>query len=75
MGRGRGYIPGRLCLQQPNRLPEFFDKNPDQAVSDYGSESGMYEPGCGLRQVLMSWGHDEYLFHVMKDYLQSLPST
>ena len=47
----------------------FFDENPDRAVPDYGSESGMYEPGCGLRKVLMSWGHDEYLFHVMKDCL------
>ncbi|MEJ7594873.1 MAG: inositol oxygenase family protein [Planctomycetaceae bacterium] len=24
---------------------------------------------CGLRQVLMSWGHDEYLYHVLKDHL------
>ena len=36
----------------------FFDENPDRAVPDYGSESGMYEPGCGLRKVLMSWGEE-----------------
>ena len=28
---------------------------------------GIYEEGCGLDQVLMSWGHDEYLYHVVKD--------
>ena len=30
---------------------------------------GVYEPGAGLRSVHMSWGHDEYLYHVVKDYL------
>ena len=68
MGRGRRYLPGRLCLQRSNRLLQFFDENPDRAVPGYSSEFGMYEPGCGLLG-LMSWGHDEYLFHVMKDYL------
>ena len=24
---------------------------------------------CGLDNVLMSWGHDEYIYHVTKDYL------
>ena len=25
--------------------------------------------GCGLESVHLSWGHDEYLYHVVKDYL------
>ena len=29
----------------------------------------MYEEGCGLRNVHLSWGHDEYLYHRMKDFL------
>ena len=29
----------------------------------------MYEPNCGLRNVHMSWGHDEYIYHITKDYL------
>jgi inositol oxygenase len=48
---------------------EFFADNPDSRVSGYHSECGIYERGCGLDQVLMSWGHDEYLYHVVKDYL------
>src|SRR5215471_10777484 len=48
---------------------EFFALNPDSAHPVYSAEHGIYEPGCGLAQVEMSWGHDEYLFHVVKDYL------
>lgn len=46
-----------------------FRANPDFHNPLYQSESGIYQPGCGLGQVLMSWGHDEYLYHVVKDYL------
>lgn len=48
---------------------EFFADNPDTHVSDYQTDLGIYEQGCGLDQVLMSWGHDEYIYHVTKDYL------
>ena len=48
---------------------EFFADNPDSRVSGYRSECGIYQRGCGLDHVLMSWGHDEYLYHVVKDYL------
>ncbi|MGC8638805.1 MAG: inositol oxygenase family protein [Isosphaeraceae bacterium] len=48
---------------------EFFQHNPDWNIPEYQTASGIYEPGCGLDQVLLSWGHDEYLYHVVKDYL------
>ena len=50
-------------------FPEFFRENPDSEVALYQTECGIYEPGCGLDQVHISWGHDEYLYHVVKDYL------
>jgi inositol oxygenase len=50
-------------------FPEFFRDNPDWNVPEYQTESGIYEAGCGLDRVHMSWGHDEYLYHVVKDYL------
>ena len=50
-------------------FPEFFQANPDSTVPSYQTECGMYEPGCGLDKVHLSWGHDEYLYHVVKDYL------
>ena len=48
---------------------EFFADNPDSEVAEYQTELGIYEKGCGLDRVLMSWGHDEYIYHVTKDYL------
>jgi inositol oxygenase len=50
-------------------FPEFFADNPDAAVPEYQSPNGIYEPGCGLDRVHMSWGHDEYLYHVARPYL------
>ena len=46
-----------------------FGDNPDGQVPEYQTEYGIYEPGCGLDRVHMSWGHDEYVYHVVKDYL------
>jgi inositol oxygenase len=46
-----------------------FRDNPDALVPEYQTENGVYEPGCGLDQVHMSWGHDEYIYHLVKDRL------
>ena len=48
---------------------EFFAENPDTSVPEYQTECGIYEQGGGLGQVDMSWGHDEYFYHVAKPYL------
>src|SRR2546428_9214788 len=49
--------------------PELFAENPDSELPEYQSRCGVYEEGCGLKNVDLSWGHDEYLYHVVKDYL------
>ena len=49
--------------------PEFFRDNPDSENPDYQSETGIYKQGIGLENVIMSWGHDEYTYQVMRDYL------
>jgi inositol oxygenase len=49
--------------------PEFFDANPDSKHKVYSTRMGVYEENCGLDNVHMSWGHDEYIYHIMKDYL------
>jgi inositol oxygenase len=49
--------------------PEFFKDNPDTYHEQLNTKYGIYEPNCGLRNVHMSWGHDEYLYHMVKDYL------
>ncbi len=48
---------------------EFFRENPDFDHTEYSTESGIYDRGGGLDQVFMSWGHDEYLYHVVKEFL------
>ncbi|WKN41402.1 inositol oxygenase family protein [Tunicatimonas pelagia] len=49
--------------------PEFFQDNPDIDDDRYNTKYGVYEPNCGLDNVHMSWGHDEYLYTAMKDYM------
>ena len=49
--------------------PEFFKDNPDINDERYNTKYGVYKPNCGLDNVHMSWGHDEYLYHITKDYL------
>lgn len=49
--------------------PEFFADNPDSTHPVYSTEYGIYEPHCGLDNIHLSWGHDEYIYHVVKDRL------
>jgi inositol oxygenase len=53
-------------------FPEFFKANPDYNNAEYQTELGIYKKGTGLRNVHMSWGHDEYVYQMMKD---SLPES
>lgn len=43
----------------------FFAENPDSRDARYNTTLGVYAEGCGLNQVDMSWGHDEYMYRVM----------
>lgn len=47
--------------------PDTFEGNPDSKNPDYNTKYGIYSPNCGLDNVMLSWGHDEYLYHVVKD--------
>lgn len=46
--------------------PETFEGNPDFHHPIYSTEHGIYQPGCGLDNIMLSWGHDEYLYHICK---------
>ena len=50
-------------------FPEFFALNPDSRVPEYQTPCGIYAERCGLDRVHLSWGHDEYLYQVVKGYL------
>jgi inositol oxygenase len=50
-------------------FPEFFADNPDSRRPELMTDNGIYQPGCGLSRVLLSWGHDEYMYQVARPYL------
>uniref|UniRef100_H2Z0E1 Inositol oxygenase n=1 Tax=Ciona savignyi TaxID=51511 RepID=H2Z0E1_CIOSA len=50
-----------------------FNKNPDLHDPRYNTKFGMYELNCGLKNVLISWGHDEYMYQVLKHNKCTLP--
>ncbi len=49
--------------------PELFEDHPDRRDPRPSSVCGIYEQNCGLRNVHLSWGHDEYLYRVLKGHL------
>jgi inositol oxygenase len=44
-----------------------FKDNADYDNEIYSTKNGIYTPGCGLDNVMLSWGHDEYLYHIVKE--------
>jgi len=49
--------------------PEYFQENPDSGDARLMSRYGVYDEQIGLENIHLSWGHDEYLYHVTKQYL------
>jgi len=50
-------------------FPAYFQDNADSGIAEYQTLYGAYAHQCGLDHVDMSWGHDEYLYWVVRDYL------
>eukprot|EP00271_Cylindrocystis_brebissonii_P019932 TRINITY_DN6358_c0_g1_i1.p1 TRINITY_DN6358_c0_g1~~TRINITY_DN6358_c0_g1_i1.p1 ORF type:complete len:318 (-),score=61.96 TRINITY_DN6358_c0_g1_i1:631-1584(-) len=51
----------------------YFDENPDAIDQRYNSKLGVYQEGCGLDKVEISWSHDEYMHSVMRQNGCTLP--
>lgn len=45
--------------------PEFNDLNPDMHDPRYNTATGIYPENCGIDQLELAWGHDEYLYQVL----------
>ncbi|XP_073289762.1 inositol oxygenase 4-like [Primulina huaijiensis] len=54
---------------------KYFKTNPDLENPSYNTKNGIYEEGCGLENVLMSFGHDDYMYLVAKENGTTLPSA
>ncbi|GFY02283.1 inositol oxygenase [Trichonephila clavipes] len=50
-----------------------FVDNPDLYNPKFNTKLGIYEENCGLENVIMSWGHDEYMYRVLKHNKSKLP--
>ena len=63
---GDTFIVG-AAFSDKNIYPETFAANPDSTDPVYSTLNGIYKPGCGLDNVLISWGHDEYMYTIAKE--------
>lgn len=52
---------------------KYFKENPDHYNPAYNTKCGIYSEGCGLDNVLVSWGHDDYMYLVAKQNGTTLP--
>ncbi|GMI28315.1 hypothetical protein TeGR_g12567 [Tetraparma gracilis] len=46
-------------------FPEFNELNEDMQDGRYNTPCGKYEPHCGLDNLDMAWGHDEYMYRML----------
>ncbi|VVU95581.1 Myo-inositol oxygenase [seawater metagenome] len=54
-------------------FPEFNKENPDMKNNNLNSELGIYKKNCGLDNLWCSWGHDEYLYQILKYNNSKIP--
>ncbi|CAN5152546.1 hypothetical protein BH23BAC1_BH23BAC1_49080 [soil metagenome] len=55
-------------LPETTVYPEFNELNPDMHVPRYNTDLGVYQEGCGLDNIHLAWGHDEYFYQVLKNH-------
>ncbi|XP_004287501.1 PREDICTED: inositol oxygenase 4-like [Fragaria vesca subsp. vesca] len=54
---------------------KYFEGNPDHNNPLYNTKNGIYSEGCGLENVMISWGHDDYMYLVAKENGTTLPEA
>ncbi|KAI3422886.1 Inositol oxygenase [Psidium guajava] len=52
---------------------KYFKGNPDHHNPAYNTKCGIYSRGCGLDNVMITWGHDDYMYLVAKENKTTLP--
>lgn len=46
-------------------LPELNESNPEMKDERYNTENGIYEAGCGINNLTLAYGHDEYMYQML----------
>ncbi len=49
-------------------FPEFNSLNPDMQDPRYNAGLGIYSANCGIDNLNLAWGHDEYLYQVLSHH-------
>ncbi|XP_057762711.1 inositol oxygenase 2-like [Arachis stenosperma] len=57
-------FPVGCAFDKSNVHYKYFEQNPDFHNPKYNTKNGIYEEGCGLDKLMMSWGHDDYMYMV-----------
>jgi len=52
-----------------------FEANPDMKHPVYRTKNGIYKEHCGISNLMMSWGHDEYMYWVLKENGCTIPEA
>ncbi|KAK6904521.1 inositol oxygenase [Kwoniella mangroviensis CBS 10435] len=63
---GDTFVVGCKYVDEIIYGPESFKENPDYYNEKLQTDLGIYEEHCGLENVMISFGHDEYLYHICK---------
>ncbi|TGZ76200.1 inositol oxygenase [Ascodesmis nigricans] len=60
-------FPVGCAFEETNIYPETFSNNPDYNDPIYSTKYGIYSPNCGIGKLMISWGHDEYIYQIAKE--------
>lgn len=70
---GDTFVVGCQIPEDAIVFPQFNSLNPDMCDRRYNTANGMYEPHCGLDNLCFAWGHDEYMYRMLKANNASIP--
>ncbi|KAK6941427.1 Inositol oxygenase [Dillenia turbinata] len=68
-------FPLGCAFDEANVHHKYFKENPDSNNPAYNTKNGIYSEGCGLDNLVISWGHDDYMYLVAKENKTTLPSA
>lgn len=68
-------FPVGCAFDESNIHHKYFKENQDFDNPNYNTKNGIYSKNIGLENVMMSWGHDDYMYMVAKENGTTLPSA
>lgn len=69
---GQSWVVG-CQIPSTIKYPDVNELNEDHDNPLYSTPCGIYQPHCGLDEVLLSWSGAEYIYHFLKHNHTTLP--